>query len=96
MRFRQVLLSLTRDFDSPTGYRPQLEVLKKGQAGPRRVGVIQGEGVLLVGRQQPNDGAPCPIILDWLEEHPHLVVGLKPEVVLAAVEAVRVRGFWFV
>ena len=97
-RFRQVLLSFTRDRAEPCGWRTQLEVLKVGQKGPRRSGDIRGEGAALCSGEFRKDpeAAPLGVVLDWLEDHPERVEGLPPDDVLAAVEEVRPRGGWFV
>ena len=97
-RFRQVILSRVPDPGEPSGWQTRLEILKAGQKGPRRSGVIRGDdtGILILASFDSLRPVPLAVALDWLEDHAGQVSGLKQSDVLDAIAAVRRRGFWFV
>lgn len=98
-KFRQVLLDaiVVSDLLGIDRFAFQIEILKWGQRGPRKSGTITGAGRSIAYALMfciPSKAPPLGVLLDWLEEFPEMVVGLKREDVVGAVRAVRERGGW--
>lgn len=99
--FRQALFSSSYDPDAPYRHRFYLETLKRGQKGPRRQFRITGEGErLMADYMSPyvcsGTSMPVGVMLDWLEDHPEDVKGMKAEDVRIVIAAMRERGGSFV